>query len=384
MPQGRAGPLVLEVVPERRALACVQPETLRGESVAPPGAWAVTAPERVVTPGGEAGGAPVPDWIGGVAVQAEITIARARDLVLAPRSGVLIGATGQVFQSTAGEMLSWRPDLKALPRVRAVGEARLFDPPPGLPRLATASVFQAKGGEFNYGHFLLDCLPALLAIERQGLTARFPPVAGPLSRWRRDLLSMAFPGLAVRELAQPLVRIDEAAFASPMDHFLHRPNLIVGRLRERILDRAPAPAGRRRIYVSRRAYPMRVMVNEPELERALEARGFLVVRPERLKPAEQIALMRGAEVVVGATGAGLANGLFAPEGAQVFEILPETFAAPWLRDVLHVVGVDWRGYFCPAPVSRTEVSWAYRIRRGFRWGYRLPLADFLAFLDARI
>jgi capsular polysaccharide biosynthesis protein len=129
---------------------------------------------------------------------------------------------------------------------------------------------------------------------------------------------------------------------------------------------------------------MRVMVDEPALEAALKARGFTIVRAERLSPAEQIALMRGAELVVGATGAGLANALFAPERAKVFEILPENFANWWLRNLVHLAGGDWYGYFCPAPTDPREVPWRYRIRRGFRWGYRLPLQDFLRFLDERI
>jgi capsular polysaccharide biosynthesis protein len=289
-----------------------------------------------------------------------------------------------VFQATAGESLSWNPELAVLPCVRREGEARVFDPPADLPRLAAGTVFMAKGGEFNYGHYLLDCLSALLAVEEQGLTRDAPPIAPPLKRWHRDLLGLAFPDLPVRETRAPLVRLGEAAFASNLDHFLHRPNRILLGLRARVLSRAPPASGAKRLYISRRAYPMRVMVDEPALERALRARGFTIVRAERLPVAEQIALFRGAEVVVGATGAGLANALFAPEGAKVFEILPETFANWWLRNLVHLAGSDWYGYFCPAPTSPREVAWRYRIRRGFRWGYRLPVADFLRFLDARI
>lgn len=383
----------LQVVSEREILDSAPPEALRANQSFDPGVWAVVAPMRVIAPevlaarvAGRIGGAPRPAWAEPTtaAIQGEVVVARARDVILAPRAGVLIDRAGRVFQSTAGEMLSWKADLAALPGVRAEGDVRLFAPPADLPALGAASVFFAKGGAFNYGHLLLDCLPALLAIERQGMLDRFPPVAGPLRRWQRDLLALAFPGLAVRELRAPLVRLEEAAFASPMDHFLHRPNLILARLRERILANASPPKAVRRLYVSRRAYPMRVMVNEAALEAALEARGFTIVRPERLPVAEQIALLRGADVVVGATGAGLANGLFAPDGGKVFEIQPEGFTAPWLRDVLHIAGVHWHGYFCPAPVDPREVAWSYRIRRGFRWGYRLPLDDFLRFLDARL
>jgi capsular polysaccharide biosynthesis protein len=382
-------PVDLRVVPEREALPETSIEALRAGRPPAPGAFAVTRfgghlPASHLAPlvEGRIGGAPVPEWPD-EAWRGQTAVFRAEAVWLAPRHGTLIDDAGQVFQCTAGEMLSWRPDLAALPGVEADGEARRLVPPETAPLIPAASVFMATGGEFNYGHYLLDCLASLLAIEEQGLLAALPPVAPPLKRWQADLLALAFPGLKVRTVRAPLVRLGEAAFASPMDHFLHRPNRLLIDLRDRVLAAAP-PASARRVYISRRAYPMRVMVNEPALEAALEARGFTVVRAEALTPSEQVALVRGAEVVVGATGAGLANALFAPEGAKVFEILPETFANWWLRNLCHLARVDWHGYFCPAPVDPAEVSWAYRIRRGFRWGYRLPLEDFLAFLDERI
>ena len=393
MTAARPATLALRVVHERLVLPHVPAADLSARRPAAPGAWALTRFGGHLTPdrlqamvAGRTGGGPLPPWHDGSdgAHRGQTAVVRVEDVLLAPRHGVLIDAGGQVLQTTAGEMLSWKPDLAVLPHVRAQGAARLMTVPGGLPRIGAASVFMATGGEFNYGHYLLDCLAALLAIEELGLLTALPPLAPPLSRWQRDLAGLAFPGLEIRQTRAPLVRLGEAAFASPMDHFLHRPNALLLKLRERVLAAAPPSPGARRIYISRRAYPMRVMVNEPALEAALMARGFTVIRAEGLTPAQQIALMRGAEVVVGATGAGLANALFAPEGAKVFEILPVSFANWWLRNLCHLAGVDWHGWFCPAPVDKAEVSWMYRIRRGFRWGYRPPLEDFLRFLDERM
>ena len=64
-------------------------------------------------------------------------------------------------------------------------------------------------------------------------------------------------------LAAPVAQIDEVVFSTAMNHFLHIPNAILGRLRDRVLERAPAAAeGSRRVYLSRRGASMRVMVNE--------------------------------------------------------------------------------------------------------------------------
>ena len=392
MSERASGTLDLQIVAERAALT----EVWAGELAltAPrPGRWAQVegsfhTPPEALAPRleGHLGGAPIPDWAGGSlgSFQGDTAVCRVAGVHALPRYGAVIGAEGQVYASTVGESLSWNPDLAALPFVTRAGEARRFTPPVDAPHLAAATVFMAKGGEFNYGHFLLDCLPALLAIDSLGLTAALPPIAPPLKRWNRELLSLAFPRLAVREVKAQAVRLDEAAFCTAMDHYLHKPNALVPQLRERILAHAARTGrGPARVYISR-AYPMRVMVDEPALEAGLAARGFVIARTETMSVGEQIALVRDARVVVGATGAGLSNALFAPEGAKVIEIQPQTFTSWWLRDMVQLAGGDWHGYFCPAPTAAREVSWRYRIRRGFRWGYRLGVEGFLAFLDERL
>jgi capsular polysaccharide biosynthesis protein len=385
--------LVLKIVAEKSVLAEAWAGTLVDPPAAP-GAWAQVEgadhiPPKVLAPmlAGRIGGSPVPDWAHGAqgSFRGDAVVCRVGGVWLLPGFGAVIDREGRVYASTIGESLSWSPDLAALPFVDKAGAERVFVPPADAPRLAGATVFMAKGGEFNYGHFLLDCLPALLAAEELGLTAVLPPISPLLKPWNRELLALAFPGLVVRETPAKAVRLEAAVFATPMDHYLHRPNVLLARLRARILANCPRRGtGPKRVYISRRAWPMRVMVDEPELEAALALRGFVIARTEKLSVAEQIALVRDAQIVVGPTGAGMANALFAPAGAKVVEIQPEIFTSTWLRDMAHVAGGDWHGYFCPAPIEAREVSWRYRVRRGFRWGYRLGVEGFLRFLDERL
>ena len=183
------------------------------------------------------------------------------------------------------------------------------------------------------------------------------------------------------------MRLRQAVYATSINHFLHWPNALLMRLRERVSERAgPSPLRAERVYLSRRshAHPMRILLNEAELERALMARGFVIVRPERLRPSEQIALGRQARVVVGPSGAGMANALFAAPGALVVDIQPQVFPGAWVQAFGQLVGHESWLYCTPAPVAEAEVPWVRRARRGFRYGYRLPLDDFLGFLDARL
>lgn len=315
-------------------------------------------------------------------------ICLARDVLHFPAFGVVVerdGALkGGVHLGPSGEALHRWPDLSGLPCVvveAGVPHLRLTDEPP---RLERGALFLPWGAGFNYGHFVLDALTSLLMLDEQRLLDGAEILVPPLKPWQRELLALAFPGQTVRELSEPVVRLDTALYATSMNHFLHAPDATAARLAGRLLAATERSGqGARRIYLSRRGQSMRVMTNERALEAALERRGFVVVRPEDLAPREQIELMRDAEVVAAPTGAALANALFMPAGARVIEIQPENFTSRWVWAACRQVGVDWRGYVCRSPASAWRTPLA-RLKRGFKFAYRPPLDDLLAFIDAAL
>ena len=296
-----------------------------------------------------------------------------------PRYGGLIGTDGALYNATIVEARQGSPDLSALPGV--TDNAARFTPPADAPFFEAGAVFLPWGGTFNYGHFVIDALTSLLALEKAGLLDGTPVLAPPLTPWQRDLIAMAFPGLEIQEVEAPVVRLGRATYATCMDHFLHHPNALLAEVAERVLARAPAGKGARRVYLSRRGQSMRVMVGEATFEKALAKRGFTIVRPETLSAVEQIALMREAEVVVGASGAALANAVFAPRGARIVEIQPANFTSQWVRAACRQVGVDWRGYVCASPSPRWQAPLLAQMRRGFKFAYRPPLDGLLRFVD---
>lgn len=88
-----------------------------------------------------------------------------------------------------------------------------------------------------------------------------------------------------------------------------------------IPSREPA----RKIYVGRSTARTRRLLNEEELIRFLEARGFQSVRMDGRSVAEQARLFHDAEVIVGVHGAALTNILFSKVGTRLVEILPHGF-----------------------------------------------------------
>jgi capsular polysaccharide biosynthesis protein len=300
-----------------------------------------------------------------------------------PRYGVLIDAQGRVPMAPAGEAIHRWPRLDPLPGVDLDADAPTFTPPLDAPRLTAASI-GVPWGMSNYGHFVYDALASILAVEEAGLLDRFPMYVPPLIPWQRALINLVFPDLSVGEARAPVMQIQTVVFSTAMDHVLHVPGPLVARLRDRVRARVPAGQVGRRLYISRRKQHMRVMVDEPQLEAALAARGFEIIRPERLSVGDQIRLFREAGVIVGASGAGLANVLFADAGAKVIEIQPQNFTSFWVAATCRLIGLDWSGFFCASPGPRSEAPILSRIRRGFRFAYRLDVPAFTAFLDRRL
>jgi len=308
-----------------------------------------------------------------------------------PTGGALIGLDGALPAATVAEIYFNMPGLEPLEGVEPRGDGLVFTPPTNASTLGEVCV-GFPWGIVNYGHFLLDGMTSVLAMLEAGALDRLPLATPVLRRWQRDLLRLAFGDLAWQEVAAPVVRVARAVYSPAMDHYLHSPGPLLIRLRARLLDavreRAPGSSvssrGKRRLYVSRRTHPMRVMVNERALEAALVRRGFEIVRPERMSVTEQICLFAHAEVIVGPTGAGLTNGVFAARGCKLVEIQPENFASFWVPAYCHLIGLDWGGYIAPSPCDPKAAPWLARQRRGFRFAYQLDLPDFLAFLDERL
>ena len=66
------------------------------------------------------------------------------------------------------------------------------------------------------------------------------------------------------------------------------------------------------------------------------------------------------------------------------EIQPQNFPSAWVPALCEMTGCDWFLYHPRSPAPEGETPWLRRVRRGFRFGYRIELADFLAFLDERL
>ncbi len=201
----------------------------------------------------------------------------------------------------------------------------------------------------NYCHFLLEALPRLELFLRAGFTwddVDWVIVPEFLGSAREAFFEALGLPLAKVVRAQPGTQYEAEVLFQPSfpgrESFV--PPWVVEFYRERLLrPLGVRPQRRRRLYVARR---QRGVANDAAVWAWLEARGF-----ERLEPqtwAENIHAFAEAELVVGPHGAGLANVVFCPRGAQLLEFVPGDRPFPDFYSAAAAAGMEYRAMLTSA------------------------------------
>jgi hypothetical protein len=187
----------------------------------------------------------------------------------------------------------------------------------------------------NVGHWLLDCLPHMLALDPLAPHALFllPPLPAEV-HWE-SLALVGVPRERVLTWDGGPVACDRLLVQETEGRIVRgRPLPALLAMRRRALASAPGPSrGHRRIYISRRdATSSRQWVaNEREVEALFEQRGFELLVMAGMSLEQQMWVFREAQVVAGVSGAGLADILFANPGTHVITLLSDSLIR-WYAD----------------------------------------------------
>ncbi len=187
----------------------------------------------------------------------------------------------------------------------------------------------------NFGHWLLDCVPQVVALSSIAPSARFL-LPSPLRGFQRATLELvglpaaqavAWDGAPVEAARLLVFESDGRAGGRPLSALLETRRLLTSR------GTTASGKGTRRIYVSRRdADPKRRWVsNEPEVEALFASRGFEVLVMADCSLDDQIRIFRDAAVVAGVSGAGLADIVFSAPDTHVVVLLSDSLMA-WYAD----------------------------------------------------
>lgn len=217
-------------------------------------------------------------------------------------------------------------------------------PPAGVRRLEGTWLY---AGHFagHFGHFLLEHLTNLWPDPADlpplaGVVAHRPargPMGDPhrrlqtprLATWQADLMSLAGHDPAgLRIVHGRDLRVERLVVASRPVLLKRwaRPEAV--RLWQRVSEAVGTHGPARRVYLSRTRFHAEDTAERARTEAAADARldatfaaaGFAVVHPETLSIAEQVAVVRGADVLAGLSGSALHLSVFATPGTRVLTV----------------------------------------------------------------
>ena len=123
-------------------------------------------------------------------------------------------------------------------------------------------------------------------------------------------------------------------------------------------------SARNRIFL-KRGNTYRALVNEDQVESLLKERGFIVLDPGTLSFDEQVKIFSNASMIVGPTGAGFANLLFAPEDCRTIILASaNSMAAYYYWQILASTVGNSVSYVLGTPhdAEQTTVHADYQIR----------------------
>lgn len=179
----------------------------------------------------------------------------------------------------------------------------------------------------NFGHWLLDCAPQIVALSQVEPRATF---LMPQKVRRFHYATLERFGVAPAQLQPwdgepiPAARL----LISENDGRTRggRPLSPLEEARRRVgADQLDARRLTRRIYVSRRDAGKRQWVsNEPLVEDLFRARGFEVVTMSECPLDEQVRLFQDARIIAGPSGAGLSDLVFSAAGIDVIVLLTDS------------------------------------------------------------
>jgi capsular polysaccharide biosynthesis protein len=197
----------------------------------------------------------------------------------------------------------------------------------------------------HFGHFLVETLPALHWAQIHDGPCLFYPWGSAKeadrdrSPMRECLKALSIdPGRIVlvnrplhvdRLLMPPL---GNAVNAEPNPELLGVYHDVAERLCERWQDQ-----GARRVYVSRRLWSKRQTSNEDEVELEFSRHGFRLSYPEQMSFAEQVNLVRHADVLAGMSGSALHLSGFMHAGARVYAL--SSRGMPALNAITRALGI---------------------------------------------
>lgn len=220
--------------------------------------------------------------------------------------------------------------------------------------------------QHGYFHWLFEILPRILLARKFGV--EFDQV---YADQRYDYQRQTLEEIGIRANAvvvanmRPCIRAEQLIVFSHWDAFQDYPSWVVRLLREEFLGLAGAArlskVRPRRVYISRGDSRGRRLLNEDAVLSELQLHGFTRIFSSDYSFAEQVAIFRDAEIVVGVHGAGLANIVFCTPGSAIVEICPPRYVSGCFYHLGSAVGLHYSVVVGDGFDATNDHGWAFQM-----------------------
>lgn len=292
--------------------------------------------------------ADAPDWI------AAAVAARTDEAVVPPESLVCTLREAVVFRSgmiRCGAHLVRESLINIQPseqgeslRLHADGtvHVEVASPEAAPLRIDETTLLLAQKWDENYGHWIVEGLPRIVqaaeTVDLCGVRVALNDHPPMRAIYLDSLAPFGIVPEQVIWLDQREVRFRELVYPTPVTVQPWVKSPLILEAAARLRATAGPGHGPARLYVSRNRWSRRRLINEAQVEALLAARGYRTVHPETLSFRDQVALFAGAERVVGAMGAALANILFAPDGVRLLALTNRDMVDDFFFDLASLKG----------------------------------------------
>lgn len=197
----------------------------------------------------------------------------------------------------------------------------------------------AKDHSFNYFHWLIECLPRLSLISEldnnipllvdDQLPQQFYDALAVLNQDNRELIKLNYN--IVYEVGKLYYPSQLSVVHDNYNNPIYDKDTLycakgIGYVRDVVLKKIGSSSGsirRRKLYISRKNSDYRQLLNSDEIEGMLVEKGFEIIFPEHLSFFAQVKLFSQAELIVGQSGAGMANFIFAPKDCKILMMISD-------------------------------------------------------------
>ncbi len=190
------------------------------------------------------------------------------------------------------------------------------------------STIIGEGGIVNYSHWLIDSLSRIALLKKIGWYDKIDWFMVPSLKhdFQRDSLKVL--GIDESKIiagdVNNHVQADTLVATTYVRYNEHVPFWCCDFLRNEFLNRRSPEAEKKYnysyVYISRNDSAKRRVLNEVELMKSLEKKGFVSFELSKLSFQEKISLFANAKVIIATIGAGQANLVFCKQGTLCYRI----------------------------------------------------------------